>query len=618
AELPRAAGRGGSALLHLPYHWGGARARAAPRWNPHVTAVLRRTTAAVVPCRTIGILGFEFVHAFDALFVEGWREGVEEQIVPSGTVFNRDPMPLLKRTPFPLLEPPENLDPNEKVFQVRFTKEIFRDYQEYRKRLKLYRQKFWTCKVSGKSNLTFEEALICEQRAAEKAQQLPKEFIAPVLRMIQHSTLNLTDLVEKVYSSLLLDIFEGLELHAKKDGSESACKILKVISSGNTKLYEVGWVGQDNAVIDTSIVKSNDLIRKKAPVSRNTLKLFIRESTSKSFPWILHVNLAKEYGIPTELPEDILNGEGLCKVGKRLENGTTEDARKRFKKDEKAGLPVKYPIDDLLVEPEANDPVFSKRPPLSTDFRVPIESVGDLLMVTLVKWAEYLCDFMDVMGKEEFSCKLSTVRRGHYGLLDTGLKLKMLRVLVDEAIATSAVREKIDERIDQRQAFAAAKREDARKNGKEQKLNMEGVAENGINQSGATQNGNECVEGQHVGKEHKDVKCFSSSKKGEGKMYLRRHLDTEMQHQSVWPSPLGKDRFYNRYWFFGSEGRLFVEGAGSKEWGYYSTKEELDALLGSFNVKGIRERALKQQLNRSYDQISMELTYLLSPFVLVQ
>lgn len=43
--------------------------------------------------------------------------------------------------------------------------------------------------------------------------------------------------------------------------------------------------------------------------------------------------------------------------------------------------PIKYPIDDLLVKPAANDPILSNRPPLSTDFRVPVDSVGDLLMV---------------------------------------------------------------------------------------------------------------------------------------------------------------------------------------------------------------------------------------------
>lgn len=38
-------------------------------------------------------------------------------------------MPLFKRKPFGLAEQPEDLEPNELVYQVRFTKEMFRDYQ---------------------------------------------------------------------------------------------------------------------------------------------------------------------------------------------------------------------------------------------------------------------------------------------------------------------------------------------------------------------------------------------------------------------------------------------------------------------------------------------------------
>ena len=38
-------------------------------------------------------------------------------------------MPLLKRKPFTLAEPPKDLKPHELVYQVRYTKEIFRDYQ---------------------------------------------------------------------------------------------------------------------------------------------------------------------------------------------------------------------------------------------------------------------------------------------------------------------------------------------------------------------------------------------------------------------------------------------------------------------------------------------------------
>ncbi|CAD6263623.1 unnamed protein product [Miscanthus lutarioriparius] len=535
--------------------------------------------------------------------------------------------------------------------------------REYLNRLDLYRQNIWTCKVSGKSKLTYKEALVCEQQAAAKAQQLPKERMAPVLQMIQHSTLSLTDLVNKVYSTLLLDLFEGLELHAKKDGSEAACKILKVISSGGTKSYEVGWIGKGNEVINTSVVKADDLIRKKAPASRNALKIFIRDSTSETSPWTLHADLAKKYGIPTEVPVDIMNGEGLNKGRKRFVN--EEDASKKLNKDQLVELPVKYPVDDLLVKPAADDPILSNRPPLSKDFRVPVDSVGDLLMVwdfclsfgrvlclspfslsdlenaictkesnivlvveihsallrllikdqseyftilqnkkkilkvTFVKWSEYLCNFLEMISKEEFSGKVSTIRRGSYGLLETRLKLKIIREweLVEEAITTSSVREKIDEQIDQQGALVAARKADARKN-REEKLNVDGVAENRRNHTDNILDGDRPPKGQRRGEEREDLNVLSSNK-----MFLRRHPETEMEQQSVLPSRLGKDRFYNRYWFFMCEGRLFVESADSREWGYYSTKEELDALLGSFNIKGIRERALKRQLDKLYDKI---------------
>jgi hypothetical protein len=144
----------------------------------------------------------------------------------------------------------------------------------------------------------------------------------------------LTDLVNKIYSILQEDFFEGLELNGRKDGSVSACKILKVIiGSGNTKMYEVGWIGQDNAETNTSVLQADDLvIRKKARASRSMLKIYIRESTSQNSPWIIHANLAKKYGIPTEPPKDLLNGQGLPKLRRGLENGTTDDVRKKLKK----------------------------------------------------------------------------------------------------------------------------------------------------------------------------------------------------------------------------------------------------------------------------------------------
>lgn len=43
------------------------------------------------------------------------------------------------------------------------------------------------CKSTGKTNLTYEEALVSEKHALEKLQELPKELVAPALRIIQFS-----------------------------------------------------------------------------------------------------------------------------------------------------------------------------------------------------------------------------------------------------------------------------------------------------------------------------------------------------------------------------------------------------------------------------------------------
>ncbi|XP_073013185.1 uncharacterized protein [Typha latifolia] len=653
-------------------------------------------------------------------------------------------MPLYKRKPFTLLEPPQDLDPHELVFQVRFTKEIFRDYQAYLKKVNLYRRRVWTCKVTGKTNLTYEEALVSEHRAAEKVQQFPKELVAPVLHMVQYSTLNLNNLVNEIYSKLQEDIFEGLELHGKKEQSVSACKILKILDDGETNKYEVGWIDRDKKIIDRSLVKAEYLIRKKPPVSRNALKAFIRESTFQNAPWVVHEKLAKDHRINTEPPAKLMDvftirdgyfcstkltrrltrdSDKSSKRRTEIEEEGLEDVnniRKKLKKDEEKTKedPMKYPIDDLLVQPAVDDPIFTKRPSLSTDFKVPMDCVGDLVMVwdfcssfsrlmhlwpftltefenavchkesnlvlimevhsailhllikdegeyfmamqkkrrkskiTLVNWVEYICDFLEMEDRAAFSGHLATIRRGHYGLLDIRIKLGILRELVAEALTTGAIRDKLDDCIEQQQALAATTREVARRTREEQDLNKEERDKKEMNQSsengkgsllksGAdkgnhiSENGDgkhdisklkgtsskmrlvagsyaekekslshrkNSMRGHHRGKDkHKEVE---EKKSEEGQ---KQHFEREIEKLSIRTSSLGKDRDYNRYWFFRHEGRLFVESSDSKQWGYYTTAEELNALLSSLNPKGERERALKRQLEKFYNRISAAL-----------
>ncbi|PSS30848.1 DDT domain-containing protein [Actinidia chinensis var. chinensis] len=670
-------------------------------------------------------------------------------------------MPLYKRKPFPLAERPKDLKPQERVFQVRFTKEIFRDYGEYLNRINLYRQRIWTCKVTAKTNLTFEEALVSEKHATEKVQRFPKELVVPVLRDVQFSMLTLKDLANKIATKLQEQLSEGTELYGKRNNRVYPCKIIKVLAeeAGRTQ-YEVAWLDKEKKMTENAVVNGEDLVRKKLPFTRDVLKSFIRESTYRSVPWVLHDKLASKYGISTDPPEELrcnfsfqdgrvvrnrkrnrkeeVSKEELRKCkSKKMGNGKPEPwipgeiAEDKLKKE-----PIKYPIDDILVQPTSDDPVFTERPSLSRDFQIPMDCVGDLLMIwdfcssfsrllhlwpfsledfehalchkdsnliviaeshsailrllikddrnyttsiqkkkrkpkiTLVTWAEYLCDFLEMIGDADLSNYITTVRRGHYGLLDIHAKLGIFRELVAQALTTNLMREKLDECIEQRQELAATRRGEALEEGRQRREDKElrkaeydgkeikGRSLKSVeNSSNSFENGNHSRQngdvadkwnknalsprGKHAvtnrkqadtlaksnGKQHNmDAKAAlenvkDSSKKGvqklvrdDGKEAMERsneqrkeYLEREMEKRFIRTNSLGKDRYHNRYWFFKRDGRIFIESSDSAQWGYYSTKEELDAFVGSLNRKGERERALKKQLEMYYDKICLEM-----------
>lgn len=467
-------------------------------------------------------------------------------------------MPLFKRKPFPLAEPPEDIKPNEQVFQIRFTKEIFRDYQEYLERINLYRQRVWVCKVSGKTNLTYEEALVSERRATEKVQHFPKELIGPVLRMVQFKTLRVKELVSKISNSIKDFYLVGEEVTGRKTDSLFPCKILKVIQEvddeDGTFKYEVGWLDKNKKVTDTSIESVEALIRKKPLVTQDVLKSFIRESTSSSTPWIVHDELARKYRISTEPPEDLKdkiikqeklqshpndgnkrssaqnmeNGNSGSKKRKSKETEELEEGSKPKKKKEKVEEqpkvePIKYPIEDSLVQPGPDDPVFTERPSAATDFLAPMDCVGDVLMVwdfcssfgkalhlwpfsledfekavdhkedvsllaethyallrivaidssayqdliqkkkaklSIQNWQDHLCDFLEVEEVGKLLGHLETIRSGGYSELDPSAKLDILHELVDRALTSDVIRGQLDEYIEERQALAATKREE--------------------------------------------------------------------------------------------------------------------------------------------------------------
>jgi hypothetical protein len=128
------------------------------------------------------------------------------------------------------------------------------------------------------------------------------------------------------------------------------------------------------------------------------------------------------------------------------------------------------------------------------------------LQLSFESWAEYLKVFLEMTKIEELSSNIGTVRRGYYSLLDSDIKLKILQELVQEAITTDAIREKLSERVEQQQALVATKREIARKEKEERNKNLKD------DNKDVVQDGNECADEQGKGKEESDKRDISASK----------------------------------------------------------------------------------------------------------
>ncbi|KAK4393709.1 DDT domain-containing protein DDB [Sesamum angolense] len=556
-------------------------------------------------------------------------------------------MPLYKRKPFALVEKPEDLKPQELVFQIRFTKEIFRSYNEYLKRINLYRKRVWTCKATGKGNLTYEEALVSEDKASKRIQNIPTQYIAPVLRDVQFTVIcrvmiAITEIDNKNLSiKCVIQVDASIcgkvnVLHAefKRSGQFNCCKV--------TRQYEIAWLDSDHKRSGKALVNGDELTGKNPPFSKRVLKSFIKDST---------------YRIAMIREENSGNGDGcggwvssllfflLCLLNKNPEDHS-----------------IRYPIEDLLVRPTEEDRLLMERPSPCRDFSVPMDYVGDALMVwdfcasfgrllnlspfSLEDFENSLCykDATPLLIVESYSALLRLLvkdngkfamtiekkkrkpKRGHYGLLEIRVKLAIFRELVAQALETDTIKDKLDEYIEERQALAATRRDEALDEGRKRREEKERRKSEATGKEVKEERQVKSGEGIHsianeVTPDKSDGKVLSqqnhssrnSENEGDGtskknaKKQKKEFLEREIEKRFIRTSPLGKDKNYCRYWFFRRDGRIFVESSDSTQWGYYQTKEELDALIGSLNAKGVRERALKKQMQKFYNKICSEL-----------
>ncbi|GFR43333.1 hypothetical protein Agub_g4403, partial [Astrephomene gubernaculifera] len=181
-------------------------------------------------------------------------------------------MPLLGRKPYvpPAPSVPEEIPDSESVFVIRLTGEVFTDYDAYLEQLAHYRTAKWTCAVTGRGGLTYEQALLSEQEANKVLQQFPAELECPFVQLVHHNTLRLEELVTH-----LADVSKSFKFSAP--GSAEAT---------------TGKHG------------------KQAPLAKPVIKMWLHEAaTWTGRYWSVKAALCAKYGMGGEIPEEVAHDD---------------------------------------------------------------------------------------------------------------------------------------------------------------------------------------------------------------------------------------------------------------------------------------------------------------------
>lgn len=240
-------------------------------------------------------------------------------------------MPLIDKKPFVRQKPPPDLKPDEELFYCKLTHEVFREYEEFFERVILCNSLVWTCSLTGKPGLTYQEALDSEKRALRLLNKFPDGLKIPVLylaTLTQRGRLN--DMCDDVFMFVKDHFFVGETVEVVVDGAKRNCEVTKVLVpekepkspektevNGNLKAKKkvksvfptkVKYEVQDKEK-NLTIVKAQGVSRVKGSYTRERNKLFLKQnSTVKDGVWKVKDDVIKKAGLENFKFSDIFVG----------------------------------------------------------------------------------------------------------------------------------------------------------------------------------------------------------------------------------------------------------------------------------------------------------------------
>ncbi|KAJ3173599.1 hypothetical protein HDU88_002686 [Geranomyces variabilis] len=231
----------------------------------------------------------------------------------------------------------EQLDPlnqllhtQMEVWQVRSTGEIFTNYDDYIARYSFLRKRQFSCAKTGKTGLTYEEALASEQQAIKRVEEtFPEVWRLPAMKLIHYSMEKLNSLTESLYDHFATHLFLREFIYINVEGVLAMAQILEAIPpkgkpalegpfpiTDSDVLYRVNLVDNEHNLLTVQdldgafpveyIYPVSQLKRDRQILAKQNFKKFIRDVATREVwigaPWIVRPEFIKKYEVPDIIP----------------------------------------------------------------------------------------------------------------------------------------------------------------------------------------------------------------------------------------------------------------------------------------------------------------------------
>lgn len=227
-------------------------------------------------------------------------------------------MVLFKRKPIRYLPHPYIDDQECDVWVISESNEVFTSYDAYLERMDFFKSKKFTCEVSGRSGLTYFDALRSEEEGSREIDEaFPQALREPVLRRVQFCTTSRIDsLVEEVFNDFKNDFYPGEVVTViLDDGSRLSGHVRDKAKFAEIKKPD-GTVARDAfsryfvRLIDRpdeeALVDDYHIARDRKAFTKQMLRSFIKNTVTREgwngAPWIVKPEIAERFRIDTNVP----------------------------------------------------------------------------------------------------------------------------------------------------------------------------------------------------------------------------------------------------------------------------------------------------------------------------